>query len=273
MSWCPVSYPKLSSAVIESTNLLLSRKPPIRLQSGSETYSIRAFPAESTYNTRLVLSIDIGGATALAYFSPALLDSMLADLMPTQHFQTLEDELKLAVLEDALGASLAALTEFLQTPVTLGQVVDGTGSNRQLDPADSCTHQSFNTSVDLTPTIANRLQFEVGRQWDSVCFNVQIELLSALPEPVRARLAKTHADRRHDLGHLPVPVMFELGETALTVSALKSLEPGDIILFDESYIARGMARVNIASWTHLLANVDEYSLTVQSRQYLGAVRA
>ena len=266
MNWRPVSHPKLSSAVVESTNLLLSRKLPIQVRSASETYSIRTYPAKSDYNACLVLDFDVGGAAVLAYFNSGLLNATLVDLMPTEQFETLDDDLKLAVLEVALDKPLASLKEVLHTPVTLQKVVAGDDCSHRDGPSNSSIDQSPVATFNSTPWVANALQFEIGRQSESDYFTVQIEILSALPEPICNRLIESCATRRRNLGHLPIPVTFELGAVALSTGELGSLEAGDILLFDESYIALGKVRVNIARHRFLLADVDDQSLTVQGSQ-------
>lgn len=274
MNWHPISsYSKLSGDVVESINVLLSRGRPIGIASGAEAYSIRPLAAQGFYNARLSLRIEVGGAATEVHLSPATLDAILSDLIPREAFETVADDLKLAVLEAALSKPLGALTEHLKTSVTLQAITQVRGS---------CPTERANTATDidserepggLRPSTPNSVLFEVRRQSDAASFNLQVDLLSALPGSVQRLLSEPSARRRRDFGQLPATVTFEMGTSSLSAREFQSLEPGDIVLFNQNFISERQLRVNIGDSIYMLANVDEFGLTIQSQRSAARARS
>ena len=251
MNWRPISYPRITGNVADTINALLARAQPIELASGGG-YSIRTFAVRERCDTCLSLGIEVGGAAMDVHLSPAALEGLLTDLLSRRAFAALDEDLQLAVLETALAEPLDALKRYLQTPVTLTGVRRNGKPPRQAGPAGK---------RQVPP---HSLQFEIRRHADDALFAVQVDLNSGLPEPARSVLGDSGACRRRDLGYLPAPVVLELGSASLPASELRSLEPGDIVLFDECYIGGGQLRVNVGDLLFRTVRVNGAQLTVSA---------
>ena len=181
------------------------------------------------------------------HLSPATLDAILVDLLPRQAFEALDDDLQITVLEIALAEPLKTLTRFLQAPVSL----TGIASNGELSGPADVRHVS-----------PHSLRFEIRRKSDESLFGVQVDIDAGLPAAACTALREAAVHCRRDLSHLPAPVVFEYGTASLSMSELSSLEPGDIVLFDECYIDGGQLRINISDRTFLRGAVNGLELTV-----------
>ena len=169
-------------------------------------------------------------------------------------FATLDDDLKLAVLETALAAPLGALTALLGAEVVLQGIVG--------DRADGAGAASPQLDGDEAAPFGGLL-FEVRRPPAVVRCAVLVDLASPLPESVIERLAASPAGRTRDLESLPVPVTFEVGAASLSSVELRSLEPGDIVLLDQCHAAEGRVRVNICNRLFLMGELEGHRLTIR----------
>ena len=169
-------------------------------------------------------------------------------------FATLDDDLKLAVLETALAAPLGALTALLGAEVVLEGIVG--------DRTDAAGAASPRLDGDEAAPF-DGLLFEARCPHGVVRCAVLVDLVSPLPASVVERLAESPAGRTRDLDGLPVPVTFELGAASLSPVEFRSLEPGDIVLFDQCHAAEGRLRVNICDRLFLVGELEGHRLTVQ----------
>lgn len=256
MNWRPVSYPKLSVDAIATINALLSRDRPVEMANGGTRYSIRPLAVRERCDTCISLRIEVGGAAIDVHLSPATLEAVLTDLLSRQAFEVLDKDLQFAVLETALREPLDTLTRHLQTPVTL-TAITGIG---EIDPAA----EESSRPVGEPGSMPSSLRFEIHRQSDASLFVVQADLNAGLPESAQQVLNDNSVRRRRDFSALPAPVVFELGRAVLPASDAQGLEPGDIVLFDESYIDGGTLRISVADRMIHQGEVNGLELTVMA---------
>ena len=247
-----IPYPRLAGSVVDSINAVLSAGELLVPGEGGP-FSVVPGVAPDAYDARLTLSFTVGGAPVRVHFNPAAVDCALGDMIDASAFATLDDDLKLAVLEAALDAPLGALTALLGAEVVLeGIVRDRTGAgaaSRRLDEDEAAPFDG--------------LLFEARRPPEVVRCAVLVELVSPLPASLVERLAASPAGRTRDLEGLPVPVTFELGAASLSPVEFRSLEPGDIVLFDQCHVVEGRLRVNICDRFFLMGELEGRHLTIQ----------
>ena len=247
MNWLPISYPKLSGNVVDTINMLITRAQPIDLQHGDVAYSIRPLSVRERINGCISLCVEAGGVHIGVHLSPATIEALLLDLLSRQAFEALDSDLQLAVLETALAEPLRTLSRYLQTPVSLTGI---TGTGEPSGPGG------------VPPVSPHCLLFEIFRQSDECLFVVQVDFDAGLPESACSVLQHSTVHRRRDLSSLPAPVVFECGSASLSISELRSLEPGDIVLFDRCYIDRGQLRINVNDRVFLRGAVRGFELAV-----------
>ena len=247
-----ISYPKLAGRVVDSINALISAGE-LLVPGEGDPFSVVPAVARGGYDACLMLSFTVGGSPVRAHLDPAAVDCALGGLIDASAFATLDDDLKLAVLETALAVPLGALTALLGAEVVLEGIVG--------DRTDGAGAASPRLDGDEAAPFG--LVFEARRPPEVVRCAVLVDLASPLPESVVERLAASPAGRARDLGDLPVPVSFELGAASLSSAELRSLEPGDIVLFDQCHAAEGRLRVNICDRLFLMGELEGHRLTVQ----------
>ena len=215
------------------------------------------FPASGAYDTRLTLAVAIGGSPVRVRLNQGAVEAALGPLIAESAFSTLDDDLKLAVLETALDEALAVLRALLGAEVVLkGLDADPAGIGQRLNPGNA------NGGVSLDSLVCEvRVPAEVVR-----C-SVLVELLSPLPDSLLAKLATGAAPRRKGLDGLPVPVTVELGSASLSAAEFDSLAPGDIVLFDRCHILEGRlegrVRINVCDSVFRVGTLDGLDLTVE----------
>ena len=247
-----IPYPRLDGSVVDSVNAVIAAG---ELLAPGEDGPFRVVPgaAPVAYDACLTLSFAVGGAPVRVHLDPAAVDCALDGLIDASAFATLDADLKLAVLETALDAPLGALTALLRTEVVLEGIVHdrmGAGAaSRRLDGDRAA-------AVD-------GLLFEVSRPPEVVRCAVLVDLVSPLPASLVERLVESPGGRTRDLEGLPVPVTFELGAASLSSAELRSLEPGDIVLFDQCHVVEGRLRVNICDRFFLTGELEGHRLTIQ----------
>ena len=248
-----IPYPKLAGRLVDTINAAIASGEFLVPVEGAPCSVVPA-ASPGGYDACLTLSFALGGSSVRAHLNRAAVAFALGDVIDVAAFATLDDDLKLAVLETALAAPLSALTAALGAEVVLesmtGDLIDAGAESRGLDEDES---------VPL-----NGLLFEVRHPPEMVRCAVLVDLVTPLPESVLEGLAKCSAGQTRDLGGLPVPVTFELGAASLSSVEFRSLEPGDIILFDQCYVVDGRLRVNICDRIVLLGELEGHRLTVQS---------
>ena len=247
-----IPYPKLAGSLVDSINAVIAGGELLVPGEGAPCSVVPAI-APGGYDACLTLSFAVGGSSVRAHLNPAAVDCALGGLIDVSAFATLDDDLKLAVLETALALPLSALTALLRAEVVLegivGDQVDAGAASCRLDGDEAAPFDG--------------LLFEVRRPPEVVRCAVLVDLVSPLPESVIKCLVESPARRTRGLGGLPVPVTFELGAASLSSVEFRSLEPGDIILFDQCHVVEGRLRVNICDRIFLMGELEGHRLTVQ----------
>ena len=248
-----IPYPKLAVGVVDSINAVIAAG---KFLVPGEGGSISVVPtiAPDGYDAWLTLSFTVGGSPVRVRLNRAAVDCALGGLVDAPAFATLDDDLKLAVLETALDAPLGALTAWLRADV----VLEGIAGERM----DAAGAASRRPDGDAAAPFGGLL-FEARRPPEVVCCAVLVDLVSPLPASVVERLVESPAVRTRDLEGLPVPVTFELGAASLSPAEFRSLEPGDIVLFDQCHVVEGRLRVNICDRFFLVGELEGHGLTVQ----------
>ena len=248
-----IPYPKLAGGVVDSINAVIAAGELLVPGEGGPCSAVPAV-APGGYDACMTLSFAVGGSPVRVRLNPVAVDCALGDMIDVSAFATLDDDLKLAVLETALAAPLRALTAWLRAEVVLegivGDRMDTGAASRRLDGDGAAPFGG--------------LLFEVRRPPEVVRCAVLVDLVSPLPESVAARLVESPAGRTRDLGGLPVPVTFELGAASLSPVEFRSLEPGDIVLLDQCHVVEGRLRVNICDRFFLMGELEGHRLTVQA---------
>ena len=248
-----IPYPRLARAVVDSVNAVIVAGE-LQVPGECGPFSFAPGIAPGGYDACLTLSFAVGGSPVRASLNPAALDCALGDLIDAAAFATLDDDLKLAVLEAALASPLRALTALLGAEVVLQGIVG--------DWTNAAVAASPRLDGDEAAPFAGLL-FEIRHPSEGVRCAVLVDLVSPLPRSVVERLAESPASRARDLAGLPVPVTFELGAASLSLGELRSLEPGDIVLFDQCHAAEGRLRVNVCDRLFLMGELEGHRLTVQ----------
>ena len=254
MSGQRISYPGLAGELVDSVNALLSAGELRFAGDGASACSIAPFHACEDYETSLTLGVAVGGSPLRVRLNRPAVEAALGPLLSASDFAALDDDLKLAVLETALDEPLGALRELSGADVVL----------ESLDSDPAGKSDAPNQGDSAGDAAVNSLVFEVRVPADVVRCRVQVELLSALPASVLAKLASVPNSGAHGLGGLPVPVTFELGEGSLSAAEISSLEPGDIVLFDQCHILEGRVRVNVCDSFYQVGTLDGLNLTVEN---------
>ncbi len=239
-----IHYPHLAPELLDSVNALSSIG---RLPASGDGEARRSIVPSRVrgYETRLTLEVAVGGSAVRVHLDSGALEAALAGQISKQAFGTLDDDLKMAVLETTLTEPLTALTRLLHAEVVLARVGPPPG-----DPG-----------ADAPSVRLRRMLFEACCASGAVCCTVLLELISPLPDSVLARIAAFRG--RRDCGELPIPVTFELGCASLSRAELRSLEPGDIVLFDRCYIVQDQLRVNICDTLFEVGTLDGFDLRLQ----------
>ena len=249
-----IPYPKLAGAVVDSVNAVIVAGE-LQVPGECGPFSFAPAIAPGGYDACLTLSFAVGGSPVRAHVNRAALDCALWGLIDASAFATLDDDLKLAVLETALAAPLCALTALLGAEVVLEGIVG--------DRTDAAVAASPRLDGDEAAQF-DGLLFEVRRPPEGVRCAVLVDLVSPLPESVVERLAESPTARARDLEALPVPVTFELGSASLSLGEFRTLEPGDIVLLDQCRMVDAMLRVNICDRVFLVGELEGHHLTVQA---------
>jgi len=225
-----IRYPRLAGEVVESLNALASAGE-IPAPADSETHwVIRPGVPCGAYERRLTLDIRVGGNPLKVHLDPTAAEAAFGDLIAWPAFERLDPDLRAAVLDAALTRPLTILTELFRAEVALNGVPAA--------PADADV-----TRAGRENAAPQDLLCEIVTDTDIVCCCVMIELTGPLPRSVIDLLAGLRRPR--DCGGLPCPVTFELGDVALSEVEFRSLEPGDIVLFDRCYASEDRLRVNV----------------------------
>ena len=188
-----IPYPRLARAVVDSVNAVIVAGE-LQVPGECGPFSFAPGIAPGGYDACLTLSFAVGGSPVRASLNPAALDCALGDLIDAAAFATLDNDLKLAVLEAALASPLRALTALLGAEVVLAGIVD--------DGMDAAVAASPRLDGDEAAPFAGLL-FEIRHPSEGVRCAVLVDLVSPLPRSVVERLAESPASRARDLAGLP----------------------------------------------------------------------
>lgn len=241
-----IPYPTLAGALVASVNALATSAQVPVSGGGGTGWTLHPAAGHAAGQRRLTLGVRLGGSPARVHLDAAALATVLGDLLPADAFEALDGDLRAAVLAAALARPLAALTEALRAEIVLEDVPSGPGVDAPADP----------------PPESVRL--EVRGPADAVRCTVEVELQGPLPAPVLETLGQYTA--RRDCGAVPVPVTFELGSSRLSEAELASVEPGDIVLFDECHLADGRLRVNVCDRWFVTGALTGFDLTIEEER-------
>ncbi len=237
-----IPYPTLAGALVASVNALATSAQVPVSGAGGTGWTLHPAAGHAAGRRRLTLGVRVGGSPVRVHLDAAALATVLGDLLPADAFGGLDGDLRAAVLATALARPLAALTAALRAEIVL-EGVPGPGADAPAHPPPG--------SVLL----------EVRGPADVVHCTVEVELQGPLPAPVLETLGQYPA--RRDCGAVPVPVTFELGSSTLSEAELASVEPGDIVLFDECHLADGRLRVNVCDRWFVTGALTGVDLTIE----------
>lgn len=241
-----ISYPRLAGEVVESLNALASAgEIPVAADS-ERHWAIRPGVPCGRYERRLTLDVRVGGSPLKVHLDRAAAETACGDLIAWSDFERLDADLQAAVLDAALAPPVAALTDLLRAEVLL----DGVPVLVDHD-APGAAHAS---------AAPEELLFEVRTDTDIVRCSVMVEVAGPLPPSVIDLLAGFRRPR--DCGGLPCAVTFELGDAALSEAEFRSLEPGDIVLFDRCYVLEDRVRVNVCDRVSRIGTLNGFGLTL-----------
>ena len=241
-----IRYPRLSGDVVESLNALASVEEIRVPVDGERHWAIRPGLPGGRYERCLTLDVRVGGSPLKVHLDRAAAETALGDLIAWPAFERVDQDLRAAILDTALARPLALLTNLLRAEVVLDDV-----------PAPADRDASEAGRVHAAP---EELLCEVRTDEGIVRCSVVVEVAGPLPLSVIEFLATFRRSR--DCGGLPCPVTFELGYAGLSEAELRSLEPGDIVLFDRCYLSEDRLRVNVCDRVSRIGTLDGFDLTL-----------
>ena len=247
MNAARIPYPRLAGDAVESLNALASVAQIPVPADGERPWAIRPGVPCGGYERCLTLDVRVGGSPLKVHLDRAAAETALGDLVAWPAFERLDPDLRAAVLDAALTRPLTILTDLLRAEVAL----DG------VPPAPAHADE---TRAGPENAARRDVLCEIVTDTDIVRCCVMIELTDPLPRSVIDVLAGFRRSR--DCGGLPCPVTFELGDAVLSEVELRSLEPGDIVLFDRCYLSEDRLRVNICDRVSRIGTLDGFGLTL-----------
>lgn len=247
-----LAYPKVPGDLVGSINAVSCTG--LRIPADGEPgFSVSPAP-NVAYRTCLTLGVTVGGSPARLHLDAGALDAAVGGFIAAEAFASLDSELQLAVLETALASPLARLGETLRSEVVLQDI-------RTVQPdADGPGMLDSDSSGGRRPS-SGSLLLEVHGTRDTVCCTVLLDLDAPLPDAVTTALGVGR--RRWDCSHLPVRVTFEAGCASVAAREYRTLEPGDIVLFDQCYVADDRVRVNICDTEFRVGRLEGLCITLE----------
>ena len=195
----------------------------------------------------------MGGSPARLHLDAGAVDAVVGGFIAADAFTALDSELQLAVLETAMASPLARLGETLRSEVVVQDIRTArrdADDRAMFDSSSSGDHRSS----------AGSLLLEVRGNRDTVCCSVLLDLDAPLPDAVTTALG---GGPRWDCFDLPVRVTFEAGCASVAAREFRTLEPGDIVLFDHCYVANDRVRVNICDTEFRVGRLEGLCITLE----------
>ena len=237
----PISFPGLADPLVASVNSVASCTEITLPEDGEDRYAVRSALCTGPYERQVTVVVSIAGSSIRVHLDSGAIECAVGDLLPPPAFAQLACELQAAVLQATLARPMAAASGLLGAEVLLSEVLPRTD--------------------DVHYPSAAEFLLEIRRASLVVC-TVVVELDTPLPPSVVDTLGGFR--RPLDCAGIPFPVTFEVGRTSLAKRDLRSVEPGDIVLFDRCYIDGDALRVNVADRFSMMGSVAGLELTVQS---------
>jgi len=245
-------YPRLAGGLVSSINAVASCTE-LRIPADGETgFSVCPVP-DVGYKTCLTLGVTVGGSPAKLHLDTGAVDAAVGGFIAAADFAALDAELQLAVLETALSTWLAPLGEALRAEVVLQDI---RAAQQDEDTRDVPGEDS---SGDYRPS-AGSLLLEVRGAPGTVRCSVLLDIDAPLPDAVRTALGASR--RRWDCSDLPVRIAFEAGCASVAAREFRTLEPGDIVLFDRCYVTDDRLRVNICDSESRMGRLEGRRVTL-----------
>ena len=248
-----LAYPKVPGDLVGSINAV--SRTGLRIPADGEPgFSVSPAP-NVAYQTCLTLGVTVGGSRARLHLDAAAVDAVVGGFIAADAFTALDSELQLAVLETAMASPLARLGETLRSEVVVQAIRTAPAE------ADSGGTPDSDSSGGQRPS-AGSLLLEVHGIRDTVYCTVLLDIDAPLPDAVTTALGVGR--RRWDCSHLPVRVTFEAGCASVAAREFMMLEPGDIVLFDQCYVADDRVRVNICDTEFRVGRLEGLCITLEA---------
>jgi type III secretion protein Q len=229
----PPLPPAVAPAHVPALNAFYRRRPALATTVGGRRAAIMpAWPPESAsapdgralVSHRVTLSLD--GEEGELSLPRKLIDFLLAGVDPALSLDRLHPDRAAIVIEFALAAALDALEAALGWRLA----VTSLDPSRKGPERPDLVALSFGLSIAGLGTFACELRLALGRAVKVIW----------------------HLDQRTGFGRadvdLPVPVCLRLAATKLTVSEVRNLSPGDVVLVDDDCRPDGAAVAVIAEY-------------------------
>jgi flagellar motor switch/type III secretory pathway protein FliN len=233
-SWRPVQLTEISPPLAEALSLLRMRRSPPELRLAGRAMRIATAwaPDAPDIASPWCAAVEIDGRTAQLILPHALLDLIFRNADPSLAASALRPEHAALLLEFALSDALGAIETALGCSIALMSVAEGTGGREN--------------APDAFLPVALQLQ-GAGTFW------CQLRLEAPYLLALARYLDKISAAPPRRM-HLPLPVRLRWAMAELTLSELRGLSPGDIILVDHACRDRGTAIAVFGE--HLAAPVE-----------------
>ncbi|MGI2943841.1 type III secretion system cytoplasmic ring protein SctQ [Vibrio diabolicus] len=229
----PLTIPKVDSDSIALSNQLCAKQCHFQGADG-QSVSITVSQIPSFEGFRLTTLI--GGQTIQVDFCRAQLQKWLESTLNATAFESLPNSLQLALLSSQIEPHSEAFKAlFGQLPIL-----------SQLQPLESSQVQEHSLMLTLNKPNGSLCL------WVSEGANV---LLDALPNSASLQAR-----------HLVLPVWLSLGKTHLLLSEFNSLELGDVIFFDDCYIAQQQAIFQVSNQNLWRCQLDDQILHIIEKE-------
>ncbi|UDY81506.1 type III secretion system cytoplasmic ring protein SctQ [Vibrio diabolicus] len=229
----PLTIPKVDSDSIALSNQLCAKQCHFQGADG-QSVSITVSQIPSFEGFRLTTLI--GGQTIQVDFCRAQLQKWLESTLNATAFESLPNSLQLALLSSQIEPHSEAFKAlFGQLPIL-----------SQLQPLESSQVQEHTLMLTLNKPNGSLCL------WVSEGANV---LLGALPNSAALQAR-----------HLALPVWLSLGKTHLMLSEFNSLELGDVIFFDDCYIAQQQAIFQVSNQNLWRCQLDDQILHIIEKE-------
>ncbi|MCS0445889.1 type III secretion system cytoplasmic ring protein SctQ [Vibrio diabolicus] len=229
----PLTIPKVDSDSIALSNQLCAKQCHFQGADG-QSVSITVSQIPSFEGFRLTTLI--GGQTIQVDFCRAQLQKWLESTLNATAFESLPNSLQFALLSSQIEPHSEAFKAlFGQLPIL-----------SQLQPLESSQVQEHTLMLTLNKPNGSLCL------WVSEGANV---LLDALPNSASLQAR-----------HLVLPVWLSLGKTHLLLSEFNSLELGDVIFFDDCYIAQQQAIFQVSNQNLWRCQLDDQILHIIEKE-------